>query len=272
MNISIVTPSFNQGQFLEQTILSIINQNYPDLEYIIIDGGSTDGSVDIIRKYGKHLKYWVSEKDRGQAHAINKGFALCTGNVLNWINADDRLLPDALQSLTKAVSSYPKAGAWAGSCNLVDKSGFFLEKVVPRGLTKDAIAAWGMKGHFFQPACFLSHRVWEEYGPLDEALICRFDLDFYCKMIQKYDIAGFSNVWTEATIHKDAKTQKHLQLMQSELALIQRRYGYDHLANSGIEESALAWIKKGFMRRSILKMCKLLRNYYNIKVKLNRVM
>lgn len=94
--ISIVTPSYNQGQFLEETICSILNQGYPNLEYIIIDGGSTDESVEIIRKYEKHLKYWVSEKDAGQTDAILKGLSHCTGEIFNWINSDDLLYEDSL--------------------------------------------------------------------------------------------------------------------------------------------------------------------------------
>lgn len=94
--ISIVTPSYNQGKFIEQTILSVINQNYPNLEYIIIDGGSTDETVDIIKKYEQHITYWVSEKDNGQSHAINKGIEKCTGEIFNWLNSDDWYEPDAL--------------------------------------------------------------------------------------------------------------------------------------------------------------------------------
>ncbi len=88
--ISIVTPSFNHAQFLEETILSVITQNYPNLEYVIIDGGSTDGSVDIIKKYEKHLTYWVSEPDNGHGDALNKGFAKSTGEIMAWINSDDK--------------------------------------------------------------------------------------------------------------------------------------------------------------------------------------
>lgn len=94
--ISIVTPSYNQGNYIEETILSVINQNYPNFEYIIIDGGSTDNTVDIIRKYGDKITYWVSEPDRGQTHAINKGFEKCSGEIFNWLNSDDFLEPGAL--------------------------------------------------------------------------------------------------------------------------------------------------------------------------------
>ncbi len=99
--ISIVTPSYNQAEFLERTILSVLNQNYPNLEYIIIDGGSTDGSVEIIKKYEKYLTYWVSEKDRGQTEALNKGFARATGDLRAWLNADEEYLPGALRCVAE---------------------------------------------------------------------------------------------------------------------------------------------------------------------------
>ena len=105
LTISIVTPTYNQGQYIEQTIQSVLNQNYPNLEYIIIDGGSTDNTVEIIKKYEKHLKFWVSEKDNGQANAINKGLQYCTGEIFNWLNSDDYLEPGALLNIANAFSS-----------------------------------------------------------------------------------------------------------------------------------------------------------------------
>jgi glycosyltransferase involved in cell wall biosynthesis len=105
--ISIVTPSYNQGQYIEQTILSVLNQNYPNLEYIIMDGGSTDGTLDILKKYTDRLTLWVSEKDHGQSHAINKGLSHCTGHVFNWLNSDDFLQPDALLHIGEEYRRQP---------------------------------------------------------------------------------------------------------------------------------------------------------------------
>src|SRR5262249_30682863 len=103
--LSIITPSYNQGQFIEETIRSVLLQGYPDLEYMIIDGGSTDNTVEIIRKYDPWLEYWVSERDRGQSHAINKGFRRSSGALLGWLNSDDVLLPNALATVATALGS-----------------------------------------------------------------------------------------------------------------------------------------------------------------------
>ena len=105
--VSIITPSYNQAQFLEETIQSVISQDYPDIEYIIIDGGSIDGSVEIIKKYESRISYWVSEKDRGQADAINKGFAIATGEYIGWLNSDDCLSPGAIKKVVEAFMLNP---------------------------------------------------------------------------------------------------------------------------------------------------------------------
>ena len=118
--ISIITPSFNQAHFLERTMLSVLSQNYPNLEYIIIDGGSTDGSVEIIKKYEDRLAHWVSEKDRGQSHALNKGFARATGDIIGWLNSDDLYCNDALMRVAKACLACPEDEAWYGGIYIAD--------------------------------------------------------------------------------------------------------------------------------------------------------
>lgn len=119
--ISIVTPSYNQAQFLERTILSVINQNYPNLEYIIIDGGSTDGSVDIIKKYKKHLAYWISKKDNGQSDAINKGFAKATGEIYAYLNSDDIYLGSTFETISNIFQKLADADLIYGNANLIDE-------------------------------------------------------------------------------------------------------------------------------------------------------
>jgi glycosyltransferase involved in cell wall biosynthesis len=115
--ITIITPSFNQGKYIERTIQSVLSQDYPNLEYIIIDGGSTDQTVDIIKKYERHLKYWVSEKDNGQSHAINKGLKYATGDIINWLNSDDYLEPQALNVIAESFNS--DIDIFCGYANLI---------------------------------------------------------------------------------------------------------------------------------------------------------
>lgn len=119
--ISIVTPSYDQAEFLERTILSVLNQNYPNLEYIIIDGGSTDGSVEIIRKYERYLAYWVSEKDNGPAAAINKGFKMTTGDIFAYLNSDDVYLPETLFSMINIFKSNTEHALVYGHVYMIDE-------------------------------------------------------------------------------------------------------------------------------------------------------
>src|SRR5258708_1539817 len=132
--LSIVTPSYNQGQFLEETILSVLDQKYANLEYIIIDGGSTDESVEIIRRYAKHLAFWVSEKDRGQVHAINKGIAKTTGDIFGFINSDDVYLPGAFNTVVDHFENNP-ATEWVCGDTVMFGDGLedeLIQAVVPK--------------------------------------------------------------------------------------------------------------------------------------------
>lgn len=235
--ISIITPSYNQADFLEATILSIHEQDYPNLEHIVMDGGSTDGSVDIIKKYEDKLTYWVSEKDAGQTDAINRGFAMCTGEIFNWINSDDRLKPGTLHSVAKQIQKNPKAGAWVGGCDRIGPKGEYINTVMSKSLKKDEMADWGVVGHFFQPACFFRKDAWDKYGPLDTRYSFAFDFDFFLKTVVEYEFVVVDEIWTEATIHEDAKTQAQIPQMKTEIYVIQIRHGYERLA---MERIALA--------------------------------
>jgi glycosyltransferase involved in cell wall biosynthesis len=121
LKFSVITPSYNQGMFLEETIDSVLSQNYPNLEYIIIDGGSSDNSVDIIKKYQKHLKFWVSEKDRGHWDALNKGFSHATGDILSWINSDDRYFPWTFSTVADVFSQNQDISWLTGLTTVIDE-------------------------------------------------------------------------------------------------------------------------------------------------------
>jgi glycosyltransferase involved in cell wall biosynthesis len=147
--ITLVTPSFNQAQYIGETIESVLSQGYPRLEYVIIDGGSTDGSVEVIRKYEKHLAYWVSEKDRGQSDAINKGFRRATGEVFNWLCSDDTLEPGALAAIGKAFASEKRPDVVVGKCRMELPEGTLI--VTP---TQERLAMLPFGNPIPQPSCF----------------------------------------------------------------------------------------------------------------------
>jgi glycosyltransferase involved in cell wall biosynthesis len=222
--ISIVTPSFNQGQFLEETIRSILLQGYPNLEYLIVDGGSTDDSVEIIRKYQEHLSFWVSEPDSGQSDAINKGFARCSGELMNWINSDDVLTPGALQVVAEAFGSEPDAGVFVGAAAHVNHRG---RKFAERWPTLEQINQpidW-RKNYFFQPSAFFRRSIWEATGPLNQNLHYVMDVDFWIRAKQHCRFALIEQILSCAREHASAKTTSQQPAMFGELAWVQSQYG-----------------------------------------------
>lgn len=181
--ISVVTPSYNQAQFLEATLRSVLEQDYPRLEYIVCDGGSTDGSADLIRRYADQfpgrLAWWYSQRDRGQAHAINTGLARATGDILAWLNSDDVYLPGALSAVAEAFARHPAAGVIYGDLDLIDERGRVIGRhptrpyQQPEVLTQRAIIP--------QPAAFWRRAVSAAAGPLREDLHYAFDFDFWLR-------------------------------------------------------------------------------------------
>jgi|GEM_PF-467591 len=192
--VSIVTPSYNQAQFIEETIRSVLLQGYPDLEYIIIDGGSTDGSVEIIRKYEKWLAYWVSEKDRGQSHAINKGFERATGEIVAWLNSDDIYQPDTLQDVALNFTTYSECGLlYADSCFINEHS-----QVIEPIETQQYDLATLVLSHAYLPqqSTFLRASVLAEQGLLDEELHYVMDFDLWLRVITVYPYRRVAGIWS----------------------------------------------------------------------------
>jgi glycosyltransferase involved in cell wall biosynthesis len=177
--ISVITPSYNQGLFLEETIMSVLNQAYPNLEYIIMDGGSTDNSVDIIKKYASQLTYWESEKDRGFGHAINKGFEKATGEIVCWLNSDDLFLPGTLTIVAKYFNANADVDLVFGNRHVIDKDSKFL-------YTRDYffyLPGQLKFGKTFPQECtFWRRKVFSETGKLDENLKYTIDLDLWCRI------------------------------------------------------------------------------------------
>ena len=186
--VSIVTPSYNQGQFIEESIRSVLLQGHPDLEYIIIDGGSTDGSVEIIRKYEKWLAYWVSEPDRGQSHAINKGLERGTGQLFNWHNSDDVLTPNSLATTAAAMVNHPDASYVHGYHIVIDRWSHILFVNKPSFVDKDGFGpelSWSISNLKcgLQPGCLMDRDLVVELGGVDEDLEFIMDLDLALRLV-----------------------------------------------------------------------------------------
>ena len=189
--ISVVTATFNQGNYIEETILSVANQGYPNVEHIIIDGGSTDDTQTVIRKHEARLAYWVSEKDRGQSHAINKGMAVATGEILTWLNSDDMLAPGALAA---AAIAFAQSGAdmVAGICELYrdgELEGRHLTSCEDGPLPIDDIlnleAGWNAGQFFYQPEVLFTREIWRRAGGcVGEDLFYSMDYDLWLRFAE----------------------------------------------------------------------------------------
>lgn len=184
--ISVVTPSLNQAEFLEETIRSVLLQNYPNLEYLVIDGGSSDGSVEIIQKYDRWINLWESEPDRGQAHAINKGFDRSTGQWLTWLNSDDLLLPGSLWSVAKAITENPMIDWTVGTVIVTNQDMEPIRKFLPVCKTDDWTDFLCNKRpsgtSIPQPGACWSREAWSKCGELDETLRYVMDYEYWARL------------------------------------------------------------------------------------------
>lgn len=226
--ISIITPSFNQVDFLERTLLSVLEQDYPNIEYIVIDGGSTDGSVDLIKKYERRLAYWVSEKDRGQAHAINKGLERATGDWVAWQNSDDTYYPGAFSQLAAVAQSNGSAQLIIGNMNLIDRDDQILRDLKYVRPTYSSLLSEGMI--LSNQSAFWQRKVHQELGLLSESLDCAFDYEWFLRLLAEgRQTAHVNTTWGALRVHGDTKTSNRQDVFDREFEQIR----------SGREPSAL---------------------------------
>lgn len=204
---------------MERTIRSVLDQGYPNIEYIIIDGGSTDGSIDIIRKYADQLTYWVSEPDRGQAHAINKGLQRATGEWVAWQNSDDIFYPGAFSKLAQMAVKKTDADLIIGNMNLIDKDDVLLRDIKYVRPTYQAMLAEGMI--LSNQAGFWKRDVHSQIGFLDEALDCAFDFEWFLRLLQhKKKSIHVPNTWGALRLHDETKTSNRQHVFQAEMQMI----------------------------------------------------
>lgn len=206
LKISIITPSYNQAQYLEECILSIIHQNYPSIEHIIIDGNSTDNSIEIIKKYNNHIKYWISEPDKGQSNAINKGLKLATGDIIAWINSDDKLYSNALHKINNAFQEH-SFDIYCGATRLFNQKK--IQIVYPH--QNDFLLQLPSRMPTPQPSVFFRKSVFEKTGFLNESLHYAMDMEYLLKtqILHSFKISFTNEILSEYRLHPHSKTVQH---------------------------------------------------------------
>ena len=202
--VSIVIPSYNQGQFLEASIRSVLDQDYPHIEILVVDGASKDSSVEVIRKYADHFTWWVSEKDKGHADALNKGFSHATGDILAWLNSDDIYHPGAVSEAVAFLKAHPEVGMVYADADLIDDAGQAIGKFAAKQTDYRAMLRGSV--HIPQATTFFRADLWRKVGPLDLSLFFAFDYDLWVKLAKISEIRYVPRVWADFRMHDSGKS------------------------------------------------------------------
>ena len=221
--VSIVTPCWNAERFIEETVRSVLCQDYPAIEYVVMDGGSTDRTLEIVARYADRLRY-ISGPDGGQSAAINRGFDLTRGEIFAFLNADDIYLPGAVSSAVAAFERQPDAAVVYGDATYIDEAGrtigrYPVEAFTPERLARRCIVC--------QPAAFLRRQAFADVGRLDERLRYALDYDLWIRLSRRYPLVRFDSLVAGARLHGAAKTVGQMSAaMRDTMAVLRRRYGY----------------------------------------------
>ena len=203
--VSIITPSFNQVPFIAATIDSVLAQDYPNIEYIVMDGGSTDGSAEVIARYADKLAWWVSEKDKGQTDAINKGFARAKGEIFAWLNSDDTYEPGAIRAAVDFLMANPEVGMVYGDCNFIDEKGCKYAKFNAAQTDYEKLRRGYV--HIPQQASFWRADLWHKVAPLDDNFFFAMDYDLWTRFAKISKLRYLpGETWANFRLHREAKS------------------------------------------------------------------
>ena len=226
--VSIITPSYNQARFLEATIRSVLDQDYPNIEYLVVDGGSTDGSLEIIQRYASRLAWWVSEPDRGQTDAINKGFGRATGQILAWLNSDDIYQPGAIREAVNYLQANPDVGMVYGDTSFIDEHGSTIGMFPARQTDLRRLRQGYV--HIPQQASFFRTSFWRQVGPLDPSFYFAMDYDLWVRLAGVTRLVYYPRLWAGFRLHGDAKTISADDRCWPEMLRVHYRDGGSHFS------------------------------------------
>ena len=222
VRISVVTPSYNQGQFIEETIRSVVEQRYPNMEYAVLDGGSTDRTIEILQKYDAQLSFWRSEKDRGQAAAINEGFRRATGDILCWLNSDDLYLGTTLETVAGLLGPcLDEPVVLYGGCETFNDQTHWREVRPAISFRRELLE---MVDFLDQPSVFWTRRAWEVVGPLDATLCYGFDWEWFLRASKVCRFVAADTLLSRYRLHEAHKTGTGGEKRWIELLEIVRRH------------------------------------------------
>lgn len=223
LKVSIITPSYNQAQFLEETILSVLNQDYSNIEYILIDGGSTDGSLEIIKRYEGRINSWISEPDLGQTDAINKGFSMASGDVYAWLNSDDTYRPGAVGAAVEFLHQNAEIGMVYGNAYYIDDVGEIVARY-PAGETDYKRLRRGVNT-IPQQAMFFRSILWSMVGPLDSSFYYAMDYDLWTRIAAVSPIAFHDQMWAHFRLQNESKSLREAYRCWPEMMRVHFRDG-----------------------------------------------
>ncbi|MCC6860381.1 MAG: glycosyltransferase [Bryobacterales bacterium] len=221
--VSVVTPSYNSVRFLEETIRSVLEQDYPDIEYLVMDGGSRDGSLEVLKKYGDRLRY-ESGPDEGQPDAVNRGFRKSSGEIFAFLNADDLYLPGAVAAAVQALKEHPEAGAVYGDAYHIDERGEILGPYPTEDFSPETLRR---RCFICQPAAFMRREAFERAGLLNPRLQFSLDYDLWIRMARLYPLARVSGFLAKSRMHPENKTLgSRGEVYREVMAVLMTHYGF----------------------------------------------